>query len=200
MKVRTLVSVALAVALSSSYQGRVFAQDVPVFDRPPSATELADILFPEKTRSIVIEDEPPGASAASDGAGSTSEGIVAEADGQATGAFGLLINFEFGNATMLPGSRAYLDSVGEMLNLERARNQSVVIEGHTDAIGDAAYNQKLSEMRALAVRRYLVSVHGIDVRRLHPVGLGEKRLHDPDAPTNAINRRVEFRRLDREAG
>ncbi|OAM53089.1 flagellar motor protein MotB [Methylovorus sp. MM2] len=48
----------------------------------------------------------------------------------------------------------------------------VLITGHTDFIGDAGYNQKLSERRASAVKKYLVS-QGIAESRLHAVGKGE---------------------------
>lgn len=50
-----------------------------------------------------------------------------------------------------------------------------VIEGHTDSSGSAAYNQKLSERRAEAVRAYLVKSSGIAAERLTSVGYGEER-------------------------
>jgi len=48
----------------------------------------------------------------------------------------------------------------------------VLITGHTDRIGDTNYNQKLSERRAKAVKKYLMS-QGIAENRLHTVGKGE---------------------------
>jgi len=48
----------------------------------------------------------------------------------------------------------------------------VLITGHTDFIGDEKYNQKLSERRANAVKKYLMS-QGIEENRLHAVGKGE---------------------------
>jgi OOP family OmpA-OmpF porin len=48
----------------------------------------------------------------------------------------------------------------------------VLITGHTDKIGDAGYNQKLSERRANSVKKYLIS-QGIEESRLHAVGKGE---------------------------
>jgi len=48
----------------------------------------------------------------------------------------------------------------------------VLITGYTDKIGDAGYNQKLSERRANSVKKYLVS-QGIEESRLHTVGKGE---------------------------
>ena len=48
----------------------------------------------------------------------------------------------------------------------------VLVTGHTDRIGSDAYNQKLSERRANAVKAYLVS-QGVDAARLQAVGKGE---------------------------
>ena len=48
----------------------------------------------------------------------------------------------------------------------------VLITGHTDRIGTSAYNQKLSERRAQAVKKYLMN-QGIEESRLHTVGKGE---------------------------
>lgn len=48
----------------------------------------------------------------------------------------------------------------------------VLITGHTDRIGDTNYNQKLSERRANAVKKYLMA-QGIAENRLHTVGKGE---------------------------
>ena len=48
----------------------------------------------------------------------------------------------------------------------------VLITGHTDRIGDDKYNQRLSERRAAAVKKYIAS-QGIEENRLHAVGKGE---------------------------
>ena len=48
------------------------------------------------------------------------------------------------------------------------------MSGHTDRIGTDAYNQKLSERRADAVRDYLVS-KGVPKAKIEALGLGEKQ-------------------------
>lgn len=63
------------------------------------------------------------------------------------------------------------------------------IEGHTDTIGNIAYNQKLSEERALAVQQYFIK-HGIDSMRLNHKGYGSSR---PISANPAENRRTELR-------
>ena len=49
----------------------------------------------------------------------------------------------------------------------------MLITGHTDRIGDDKYNQRLSERRAAAVKKYIAS-QGVEESRLHAVGKGEK--------------------------
>ncbi|PKN20350.1 MAG: hypothetical protein CVU71_00725 [Deltaproteobacteria bacterium HGW-Deltaproteobacteria-6] len=69
---------------------------------------------------------------------------------------------------------------------------NVVIEGHTDNVGSAAYNKKLSQKRANAVKAYMVK-KGIDAKRLTAEGFGlEKPIADNKTKAGkAKNRRVE---------
>jgi len=70
---------------------------------------------------------------------------------------------------------------------------TLLIEGHTDSDGSADYNQQLSELRAEAVRRILVSA-GIGSDRVRAIGYGETRPRAPNTTTagKAQNRRVEI--------
>jgi outer membrane protein OmpA-like peptidoglycan-associated protein len=67
------------------------------------------------------------------------------------------------------------------------------VEGHTDNVGTADFNQKLSEQRAKAVMQYLVE-RGIDANRLQSVGYGfTKPVADNKTDEGkAKNRRVEL--------
>ena len=71
----------------------------------------------------------------------------------------------------------------------------VEISGHTDNVGNAKSNQKLSQLRANAVRDWLIA-QGIDGNRLTAVGYGaSKPMVANDSPENkAKNRRIEFSR------
>ncbi len=89
-----------------------------------------------------------------------------------------------------------LDRVAEVLNSDLMREKSIVVEGHTDAIGTESYNLSLSTQRALAVQFYLAEQHLIDMDRLKISGKGETELYDPAAPDAAMNRRVEFTNLN----
>jgi outer membrane protein OmpA-like peptidoglycan-associated protein len=69
----------------------------------------------------------------------------------------------------------------------------VTVEGHTDSKGSDQYNQKLSERRATAVRKYLIE-KGISSSRIRVVGYGEQRpiADNKTEEGRAINRRAEF--------
>lgn len=69
----------------------------------------------------------------------------------------------------------------------------MVINGHTDNVGEEAYNLKLSKKRAKAVTAYLV-LKGIDKQRVYPKGFGETKPVDTNDTKEGRrnNRRVEF--------
>ncbi|CAH0288061.1 MULTISPECIES: OmpA family protein [Pseudomonas] len=89
------------------------------------------------------------------------------------------------------------ESYGDIKNLADFMNQypqtSTTVEGHTDSVGTDAYNQKLSERRANAVRDVLVNQYGVGADRVNSVGYGESRPVADNATEEgrAINRRVE---------
>ncbi len=86
--------------------------------------------------------------------------------------------FDFDRAELRPEAepvlRALLDQVKAKLPRPRFR-----VEGHTDAKGEDAYNQKLSERRAASVRDWLVRIGKVDGRAIATTGFGESR---PVAP------------------
>ena len=91
---------------------------------------------------------------------------------------GLLITlgdvlFEFNQSELKSGATRNLMPLAKALT-ERPQ-QTVVVEGHTDAVGSKAYNVQLSERRAAAVKDYLVA-QGIAAERISTQGLG------PDFP------------------
>ena len=80
--------------------------------------------------------------------------------------------FDFNKSTLRPEGKAKIDEVAakaDQLNLE-----VVIAVGHADRIGGAAYNQKLSEKRAAAVKDYMVS-KGIPANRVYTEGKGSKQ-------------------------
>ncbi|WP_026376675.1 OmpA family protein [Aestuariibacter salexigens] len=77
--------------------------------------------------------------------------------------------------------------------MRRFPNTKAEIAGHTSSVGNADYNQQLSERRANAVRTLLIERYNIAASRLTAVGYGETRLLDTanTAAAHAANRRIE---------
>jgi OOP family OmpA-OmpF porin len=101
------------------------------------------------------------------------------------------VNFDFDKATIRRDAADVLDEAAEILRDQP--NVDIAVDGHTDAIGGDAYNQKLSERRAAAVASYLAA-HGVTASRLHTRGYGESHpvaSNDTDEG-RAQNRRVEL--------
>ena len=80
--------------------------------------------------------------------------------------------FDFNKATLRTEGKAKLD---ELVGKAKAiKLEVILVVGHTDRIGGDAYNQKLSEKRAAAVKEYLVA-KGIEANRVYTEGKGEKQ-------------------------
>lgn len=110
-------------------------------------------------------------------------------------AISLQVQFGFDSAELMPQGKRQLDELAMALNDKALAVSGFELGGHTDRVGDAAYNVRLSMDRANAVRAYLIEVHGIAAQRLQAIGFGYARLADPARPTAAVNRRVEVRRV-----
>jgi outer membrane protein OmpA-like peptidoglycan-associated protein len=104
----------------------------------------------------------------------------------------LLPNVQFytNSANLLPYS---IQSIQELADYMAAHpNANAVIKGHTDDVGDADANLKLSQARAETVKQVLVSF-GIASERIEAKGFGERmpKTRDQTVEARAINRRVE---------
>lgn len=108
------------------------------------------------------------------------------------------INFAFGSAEIPVSQYRKVEEIATALErlLRRRPGTTVLIEGHTDAVGSAASNQVLSERRAESLRRLLTREFGIPRRALETVGYGEEFLLVPTQNENWQNRRVTLRRID----
>ena len=99
--------------------------------------------------------------------------------------------FDFNKAIIKPDAKAKLDDlVGKL----KAINLEVIIAiGHTDSVGSAAYNQKLSVKRADAVKAYMIS-KGIEPNRIYTEGKGAAQpiADNKTKEGRAKNRRVEI--------
>lgn len=100
------------------------------------------------------------------------------------------IQFEFNSAKLKKSSYKSLDEVVAILKSDNTLLLS--IDGHTDNVGDAAVNQKMSENRAAACKDYMVS-KGIDASRLKATGYGSTK---PVADNKTSAGRAKNRRTD----
>ncbi|MCP1676762.1 outer membrane protein OmpA-like peptidoglycan-associated protein [Natronocella acetinitrilica] len=99
--------------------------------------------------------------------------------------------FATGSAELQPGADGNLNRLVDFLNEHPERR--VLIEGHTDSVGSAESNQRLSQRRADAVRSHLVR-RGLSQDRLSTSGMGEDRpvASNETASGRQQNRRVEI--------
>ena len=117
-------------------------------------------LLPAETCAPKVAAAPAAAAAA--GVKPSGEKITVAADAL----------FDFNKAVLRPAGKAKLD---ELVSKAKAIKLEVILAvGHTDRIGGDAYNQKLSEKRAAAVKEYLVA-KGIEANRVYTEGKGEKQ-------------------------
>lgn len=101
------------------------------------------------------------------------------------------VNFDFDKANIRKDAQVILDEAASIL--QRNADVMVSVEGHTDAVGTDAYNQKLSDRRATSVKSYL-SGKGVSASRLTTRGLGESKPVSSNQTKDgrAMNRRVEL--------
>lgn len=99
------------------------------------------------------------------------------------------VTFEFNSATLTAASRPVLDDVAA--DLKKYPRLRVELQGHTDSVGADAYNLRLSQKRADAVREYLVS-QGVGADQLAAKGYGETQ---PTADNTSEAGRAENRRV-----
>jgi outer membrane protein OmpA-like peptidoglycan-associated protein len=99
--------------------------------------------------------------------------------------------FDFDKADIRPDAANALAQLATII--AAYPNGRVELFGHTDAKGDDAYNQRLSERRAQAVASWLASKHGVDPARMTTSGLGESKPVADNATDEGRqkNRRVE---------
>lgn len=99
--------------------------------------------------------------------------------------------FDSGRADMKPGALKTLEQLAAFLQENPERN--VVIEGHTDSVGSAEFNQALSERRALTVKNSLIE-RNISSNRITARGFGPSKplVSNDSAAGRQQNRRVEI--------
>ncbi len=102
------------------------------------------------------------------------------------------ILFDFNESSLLENSKKELDKLAKILIESPEFN--ITINGHTDSIGSAEYNQILSMERAISVSEYL-KIKGIDSNRMQCNGMGSSA---PLLPNNSEENRAKNRRIEIE--
>jgi len=103
----------------------------------------------------------------------------------------LNVEFDFDKSTIKKG---YYNDINSLVKVMKDYpDLNVVIEGHTDSVGNDAYNKKLSQRRAESVKKYMVENGGIDANRLKAEGFGESK---PIASNKTKEGRQQNRRVE----
>jgi outer membrane protein OmpA-like peptidoglycan-associated protein len=164
------------------YQDSVVYRDSVVYQGPVVYRDSVRFAEPAVDALVPADTTAPAADAA-----------VVERALLESGLFGALsVQFPFNESTLLPASEAVLNTLGAIL--ERYPGLRLEVRGHADSSGPEAYNQRLSEQRAEATRRYLLDRFAIAPERITAHGLGERQPIAGNAtPTGrALNRHVGF--------
>jgi len=123
----------------------------------------------------------------------TSAAVIAETLSQGTDArVDLTVNFPYDSDRVEGEAHAQILEIAEALAAPGLDGRRILVEGHTDADGEAGYNTDLSYRRAIAVTRMLVESYDIPSDRLEVKGFGEDRpiAENDSEEGRAINRRV----------
>lgn len=99
--------------------------------------------------------------------------------------------FRSGVAKLSDEAKAALDQMVAQVKSQKSAIW-VEIEGHTDNVGDAAYNERLGLERAEAVKRYLYEQHQVPLHKMNAISFGEEKpVQDNKTRANrSQNRRV----------
>jgi|SRR5690606_10044991 len=163
------------------------------FGAPPSAAddlseaEITERFQRQATRGLVIAPETGGRAA------EPAEGASLYTELPQDEQVAVNIRFDFDSAALREDQKSRLAT---FCNVIRASEDQVfLIIGHTDASGSAAYNERLSQLRADEVKRHLVADCAIPAARLQTRGEGMRHPLDDTDPRAPVNRRVEFQLL-----
>jgi outer membrane protein OmpA-like peptidoglycan-associated protein len=107
------------------------------------------------------------------------------------------VRFPVNKAEISDEAKAMIDEAVAPL-VKANRGVYFEIEGHTDSTGEAAYNFKLGEERAMAVRDYIAKTHSVALNRLNVISYGEDKpvAENKTRDERAQNRRVVIRILE----
>lgn len=181
-----LAAAALACAAAFAIPHAGHAQSGNFGTETPSVNQIIDQLKAgggdDATAGVRTRALRPGAS---------SQATAMPEAAPAPAAISMQIQFAFGSDQIAESSRRSIDNLAAALASDELKGRMFTVAGHTDGVGSADYNMRLSQRRAASVKTYLVG-HGVDAARLRTVGKGPTELLNPADPRAAENRRVEI--------
>lgn len=111
----------------------------------------------------------------------------------------LEITFDYNSADISRQAEPSMQALGKALSNPSLRGSTFMVAGHTDAAGGEGYNQELSERRADAIKRVLVTRYGLAPDDLVTVGYGKSAPKDASDPMSPANRRVQVVNMQNRA-
>jgi len=188
-------AIASGSALAQEVNVATDSQGVPVRDSQGNCVLSSGVAHPDcqPKKDAPKPTEPakpaapaaptaPTAPAAKPAPASVKQAVVIQADAL----------FDFDKSVVRPDGKKSIDEA--LAKLAGVDVEMVIATGHTDNVGTDAYNQKLSERRAAAVKEYLVS-KGIPASKITTLGKGESQ---PVATNKTKEGRQKNRRVDIE--
>jgi OOP family OmpA-OmpF porin len=190
-KIVMLVFIVMIMAFVTAVQAEVRAGGLPALivddsikdcagpcPPPPVVEQKVEVPVPPPPPEVKQEVEPPPVVAA--------KPVIIEKGRQT-----LNVEFDFDKSTIKKGYYQDIDNLAGVM--KQYPDLNVVIEGHTDSMGTAAYNKKLSQRRAESVKKYMVEKGGIDANRIKAIGFGEEK---PIASNDTDEGRQQNRRVE----
>jgi outer membrane protein OmpA-like peptidoglycan-associated protein len=138
-----------------------------------NATQAAEVGKRAETRAAAVEAETRKL---------IFETVISEDSGK----------FKFGAAELPDEAKAAIDQMVAQVKADTQKNVWVEIEGHTDNVGDAKYNERLGLERAEAVKRYLYEQHQVPLHKMNVISYGEEK---PASDNKTRDGRAQNRRV-----
>ena len=177
----TALALASGSVMAGNYPNVTDAQGNPVRDASGACVQSSGVNHPD-CQPKKAPPPPPKKEEPKPAPKSVKQSIVIQADAL----------FDFDKSVVRPDGKKSIDEA--IAKLKGVDVEMVIATGHTDSIGTDAYNQKLSERRAAAVKDYLVS-KGIPAAKITTIGKGESQ---PVATNKTAEGRQKNRRVDIE--
>jgi OOP family OmpA-OmpF porin len=145
---------------------------------------------PVDSKGCCLDSDNDGVFDYKDRCPNTPEGAKVDEDGCQL-KINLVIKFDTDKAEILERHTPELAKAVKFI--KKYPEQKILVAGHTDSVGAAAYNKELSQKRADAVKTYLVEEAGLDADKLVTKGYGEEK---PIASNDTASGRQENRRVE----